>query len=108
MARLKDTKRRLCLPGWASTRGGDSRTGKLTEDAAKEILALKGKGIMQTEIAKQHGVTSETVSAIWGKRKWKHLRHKCEQCGSEDDVRLFCSVPIRLCAACAEKKDWDN
>lgn len=96
----------LGMRGWESTVGRSSRTAKLTEQQAKEIYALQGTGQKATEVAKRYGVSSETIGGIWRKKYWQHLRHTCEECGQQQDVQLYCSVPIRLCPDCAAKRDW--
>jgi hypothetical protein len=49
------------LPGWESTSGEKSRTGKLTDDQIRAIKYQVGK---PEEIALQYGVTANYVCAI--------------------------------------------
>jgi hypothetical protein len=48
---------------------------RLTEDEARAILAMKGKGT-QMEVAKLFGVCQATVGSIWIGRSWSHINKK--------------------------------
>lgn len=68
----------LAIPGWEVTSGQQSRTAKLTESQAQEILDAKG---VQTakQLASTYRVSEATVSDIWRRRRWKHLKPSNEQ-----------------------------
>lgn len=46
---------------------------KLTEQQAKDILALRTSGRTGYDVASYYGVCAATVSHIWTRRSWKHL-----------------------------------
>lgn len=66
----------LALRGWESTAGERSRTRKLTQEQAQQILDLKGTGQTEHAVAEQFGVTKQNVGNIWRRSTWKHLTRK--------------------------------
>jgi len=58
-----------------TARGEAAGTAKLSEDAVRTILALRGR-MIQREIARRFRVSRQTVSDIWCRRSWRHLRRK--------------------------------
>lgn len=46
---------------------------KLTVDQVKEIMALKGTGILLREVADKFGVGITTISDLWKGKRWKHV-----------------------------------
>lgn len=55
-------------------RGQAAGAAKLTDEAAKTILSLRGGEYLQREIAVAAGVTQQTVSLIWRGKNWAHLQ----------------------------------
>lgn len=55
--------------------GEDSVHSKLKDKDVKIILDMKGKKT-SAELAKQYGMASSTIRAIWQRRIWKHIRMK--------------------------------
>jgi len=59
-----------------TTARGEAAAGAiLTEDAVRTILALRGK-LLQREIARRFRVSRQTISDIWCRRSWRHVRKK--------------------------------
>jgi hypothetical protein len=56
-----------------TARGEAAGTAKLSKDAVRSILALRGR-MIQREIARRFGVSRQTVSDIWCRKSWRHLR----------------------------------
>jgi hypothetical protein len=56
-----------------TARGEAAGTAKLTEDAVLEILALRGR-MIQREVARRFGISRQTVSDIWCRKSWRHVR----------------------------------
>lgn len=54
-------------------RGERNGQHRLTEPEVLAILALRGSGILQYEVAERFGISQVTVSNIWTRRTWKHL-----------------------------------
>lgn len=64
----------LDMPGWASTRGNDSRVRKIDEDKAQQVLDAKPSGKTQREVAELLGVSVSIVGQIWRRQRWRHLK----------------------------------
>ena len=56
-----------------TARGENAGTAKLTEDDVRSILALRGV-LLQREVAARYWISRQTVSDIWCRRSWRHLR----------------------------------
>jgi len=56
-----------------TARGENAGTAKLAEDDVRQIRALRGK-LLQREIARRFYISRQTVSDIWCRRSWRHLR----------------------------------
>ena len=52
--------------------GEKSASSKLTEQAAKEVLGLKGIAT-QADTAREYGISPCTVARIWKRETWRHL-----------------------------------
>ena len=50
--------------------GGKSPIAKLTED---QVIMIRGDGRLQTEIAKDYGISKGAVSAIKVRKNWAHI-----------------------------------
>ena len=50
-----------------------SKTAKITEEQARQVLGMVGLGIKQTVIAKAFGLSQVQVSRIKLGQRWKHL-----------------------------------
>jgi len=55
------------------SRGESTRSAKLTEAQAREILSLKGKERARI-LAQKFGVKPTAINAIWSGRLWKHIQ----------------------------------
>lgn len=53
---------------------------KLSEAQARAILAEKGRGRTQQQVADSFNVSRVSVSAIWRGRMWPHLQKEAESC----------------------------
>lgn len=56
-----------------ANRGQRNGQAKLTELEAREILSLKGSGILQKDVAARFGVSRELVGRIWRRQIWEWL-----------------------------------
>lgn len=56
-------------------RGENTRSAKLTEAQAREILSLKGKE-RAYNLAQKYGVKPTAINAIWSARLWKHIHEE--------------------------------
>lgn len=54
-------------------RGERSSNAKLTDVSVREIRALKGTGLTQTEIGRRFGVSQGTVHLVWAGKIWQHV-----------------------------------
>jgi hypothetical protein len=53
--------------------GEDSRSAKLTESQVLEIRRRRAGGERGANLAREFGVTSPTICAIFKRRKWRHI-----------------------------------
>jgi len=56
-----------------TTIGARNASAKLTEEQAREVLALKGAGMSQTVVGARFGVGESCIRRIWRRQTWKHL-----------------------------------
>ena len=56
-----------------ANRGPRNGQAKLAEDEARQILAMKGSGVLQREVAAQFNVSRELVGRIWRRQIWEWL-----------------------------------
>ena len=54
-------------------KGSDNSQSKLTQKDIEKIFELRRDGEKVTSIATIFGISSKTVYAILGKKRWKHL-----------------------------------
>jgi len=72
---MSETSKRLGLrPPPCETRGAEHPGSRLTEDEAREILALRSGNRSQSSIAKEFGVSRRLVGFIWRGERWAHLQ----------------------------------
>lgn len=55
-------------------RGENNPTSKLTENAVKELRRLRRRGHTLTRLAQQFGISFQTVSDIYLRKRWKWLK----------------------------------
>jgi len=54
-------------------RNGQAR---LTEEEAKAVLALRGTGETQVDVAARFGISASQVAFIWRGKRWSHLQEE--------------------------------
>lgn len=56
-----------------SLRGEANAAAKLKEEHIREIRCLYAKGVSQTHIARQYGVSQPTISMVVNRKMWPHV-----------------------------------
>jgi hypothetical protein len=74
-----ENMRDMNMKGRNGSAGERNMHAKLTEAQAREILALKGKGIRPFHLAEKYGVGSGAIGDIWRGDTWKHIQDDCVQ-----------------------------
>lgn len=54
--------------------GEQTNGAKLTEVQVREILAVKNRRRMARELGRKYGVSHSTITGIWHRRTWTHLK----------------------------------
>lgn len=56
-----------------TVKGEKHSNAALTETQVREIMALKGKGMLLREVAEMFGVGMTTICELWKGKRWKHV-----------------------------------
>lgn len=68
-----------------TTKGVQHHSAKLNDEIAMKIYNLKDK-VSMSQIARDYGITKQSVSSIWKKKSWKHIHTQKNDLSSEGSL----------------------